>query len=173
MVLVRNQLFLFVAECNQIDAVLGEHEEVVVREEEAANRRLPELVALIPILDQETVHQIKAKYVESVKADHLVADNNRVDNLLFAILVCNFVMHDSHFTIVNVQFVVPTDQVLLILLYHLLLLVKLVYWIILIKLVKVEAKSLIKLISKDVKVFLINADRLDARDAHIIVEVDF
>ena len=141
LVLVQDEFVWLRSESNEVDAVLREHQEVVVLEQESSDWRFPKLVALVPILDEIVVVEVEAEDVEGVDADHLVADHDGVASLAILGLI-----HDCHVAVADVQLVVPADQALDVLLDDLPVLVDDVPRRRLVDLEKIEAELLALLV---------------------------
>ena len=99
----------FLADSQKINAIFRQNHEVIGREQEPSDRRLPELVSFMPVFDELGL-QIDNSDIERVNANALIADNYRAFQLL-----CdrtNF-PHDGHVTVTNIQLGRPIDEILI------------------------------------------------------------
>jgi hypothetical protein len=99
----------FLADSEKIDAIFGQNHEVIGLEQEASDRRFPELVPFMPIFDELGL-QIDYSHIECVYTNAFIAHDYGAFQFLCS--WTNF-PHDGHVTVTDIQLGRPIDKILI------------------------------------------------------------
>ena len=103
----------FITKSNNILSFFWQHQEIIIIEQKTFDWWFPKLIAFIPILNKMFFWlNINNKNVISIDTNHLVRANNITHS--WDCLSSNFVLfiHQGNINICNIQFVVPSNQII-------------------------------------------------------------